>query len=259
MRNLTAILLTAAATAGFAFAQEKVDQRLPAASDAQISVENIAGSVIVSGSGNQEVQVTGTLGAGTEGLEFTGGRDRITIKVKYPQGDHHVNIGESNLTIKVPRGSRLSVETVSARIALTDFEGDSDLQSVSGDIRLDASPKNVDISTVSGTIRFSGKGELDRGDFKTVSGDVEADADFSSTGRFKFETVSGDVVLKVPRGSSIDFNVASFSGTIDNDFGETPRRTNQYIPSSELKFSVGGGGARVSIQTLSGKIRLTQP
>lgn len=259
MKNLIAVILAAAAAVGIALSQEKVDQRRPASPDAKISIENIAGSVVVAGWSREEVEVTGTLGAGTQGLEFTGERDRISIDVKFPKTGRSVELGESNLTIHVPRGSRLTVETVSARIDLSEFEGEAEMQSISGVVHVDGSPRSVDLSTVSGSLTLTGKGALANGQFKTISGDVEVEADFSPNGRFRIETVSGGVVLKLRRGISADLDVSSFSGSIENDFGETPRRSNPYLPSSELKFSLAGGGASVSVQTLSGRIRLKQP
>ena len=39
--------------------------------------------------------------------------------------------------------------------------------------------------------------------------------------------------------------------------GPEARRTNQYTPEKELSFTTGGGGARVSIETFSGAVKIT--
>jgi DUF4097 and DUF4098 domain-containing protein YvlB len=181
------------------------------------------------------------------------------VKVKYPRSEgHNRDIGDTLLNVHVPSAAKLSVETVSAEIDVSDFEGETELRSVSGTVHLTGSPKTADLSSVSGTIAVDSKARLEEGAFKTVSGGIEVSAELSPQGRFKFETVSGNVVVNVPRGTSADFEAASFSGSIDNTFGETPKKTNPYLPSSELKFQVGGGGARVTLQTLSGRIRIAQ-
>src|SRR5262249_16433895 len=149
MKRLIAFGLTAIAAVGLALSQEKIDQRRPAAPDARISVDNVAGSVTILGWSREEVEVTGTLGAGTQKLEFTGERDRITIKVKLPQNNHG-NVEGSDLRIHVPSGARLSVGTVSAKIDLSDVSGDVELHTVSGDIHIGGAPKSLDVTTVSG-------------------------------------------------------------------------------------------------------------
>ena len=50
--------------------------------------------------------------------------------------------------------------------------------------------------------------------------------------------------------------IESFSGDIENCFGQTTRDTSKYAPGSELNFTRGNGGARVEIETLSGEISI---
>jgi DUF4097 and DUF4098 domain-containing protein YvlB len=259
MKRLLFLLWVMAVAISPTLSQEKIDQRRPASQGAAVAIENIAGKVVVSGWAREEVEISGTLGAGTEGFDVTGDRDHVTVKVKYPRSEgHNRDIGDTLLNVHVPSAAKLSVETVSAEIDVSDFEGETELRSVSGTVHLTGSPKTADLSSVSGTIAVDSKARLEEGAFKTVSGGIEVSAELSPQGRFKFETVSGNVVVNVPRGTSADFEAASFSGSIDNTFGETPKKTNPYLPSSELKFQVGGGGARVTLQTLSGRIRIAQ-
>ncbi|MBI3448205.1 MAG: DUF4097 family beta strand repeat protein [Acidobacteria bacterium] len=259
MKRLLTVLGVVAAAVTLTLSQEKIDQRRPASDNAAVAIENIAGKVVVSGWNRAEVEITGMLGKGTDGLEVTGDRDHVTVKVKYSNDNGpRRDIGDTTLNLHVPQGAKLKVETVSALIDVSDFEGETELQSVSGTVHLTGSPKTADLSTVSGAIAVDSKARLDEGYFKTVSGSIEVGADLSPRGRFKFETVSGNVTLTVPRGASADVEASSFSGRIENDFGQTPKKSNPYLPSSELWFQVGGGGARVSIQTLSGRIRIAQ-
>jgi DUF4097 and DUF4098 domain-containing protein YvlB len=258
MKKIGIALLTIAAAAGIALAQEKVDQRRPASSTAQVSISNIAGSVTVSGWSRDEVQVTGTLGRGTEGLEITGDQDRLKIEVRLPRSNEHGDVEGSDLTVHVPAKGRLSVSTVSATIDLAEFDGDASLQSVSGTVRVKTAPDSLEATNVSGTIEVSADEPLHDGEFKTVSGDIEVSGDLGSTGKFKFNTVSGSIVLRLPKSASADVTASSFSGRIENDFGAEPKRTNPHLPSTELSFTVGGGGARVSLSTLSGRIKITQ-
>ena len=54
-----------------------------------------------------------------------------------------------------------------------------------------------------------------------------------------------------------DFSIASFSGDIENDLSDAkPERTSRYTSEKELRFSTGEGGAKVTVQTLSGDIAI---
>ncbi len=90
-----------------------------------------------------------------------------------------------------------------------------------------------------------------------MSGTIRARADFQPRGRFEFETVSGNIELRVPAGTSVDFELETFSGVIKNEVtGDEPRRTDPPLPSQELSFSIGSGGARISATSFSGAVRI---
>ena len=64
------------------------------------------------------------------------------------------------------------------------------------------------------------------------------------------------VTLRIKPPVNADFDIESFSGDIENCFGQKARDTSKYTPGSELNFTQGKGGARVEIETLSGEISL---
>jgi hypothetical protein len=171
-------------------------------------------------------------------------------------GSHSVYVEDSDLEIRVPRGCRVEVDTVSATIEISDHEGEQELDSVSGTIEVRGRPREVELNTVSGTINLVTSGELQNGDFQSISGTIDVEADLSPTGRFDFEVISGSIKLRIPRGTSAEFDVSTFSGRIDNDFGFKPRKTSEWVPGQELRFELGGGGARVTMEALSGTIRI---
>ena len=59
------------------------------------------------------------------------------------------------------------------------------------------------------------------------------------------------------RGVDRDVGAATtFSGDIENEMGPTPTRQSRWTTEKELSFSLAGGGAKITVQTLSGNIRL---
>ena len=91
---------------------------------------------------------------------------------------------------------------------------------------------------------------------KSISGDIDAHAELTPAARVEMETVSGTIELTMKPPVNAEFDLESFSGDIENCFGKQARDKNRYGPGSELNFTQGSGGARVSINSLSGDIKI---
>ncbi|OFV79893.1 MAG: hypothetical protein A2Y78_03820 [Acidobacteria bacterium RBG_13_68_16] len=289
MKKLGFVVMVFAVAALPALAQQRVDEKRPAGKDGVVEVHNVAGSVRVTGWDREEVAVTGTLGKGTERLEFSGSGNRTLVKVVLPHFSHHVD--GSDLEIKVPAGSTLDVETVSADITADGVSGSLELESVSGTVTAGGDPRRFDVKTVSGDVEVtaanapgraksvSGRvmlkgvagaveassvsgevsvtgGSVSTVELETTSGTITLDAGLAKDARVEAKTVSGEVKLVLPSNVGADFEVTTFSGDITNDFGQPARRTSEYAPGKELSFSVGGGGARVEAKSFSGNVYL---
>ena len=287
MKKLFAVLILALAAAP-ASAQMKVDQRRTAEPDGLVEIHNVAGSIHVVGSDKNEVVVTGSLGARAEGLQFEGGAHRTEISVETRGNPHGV---KSDLTIQVPAGSRLEIEgfasairiegvngpvkaeTVNGTIVMTGGSKDVELQSVNGSVEVtspatrvhaeavngavtvrDASGE-VDASTVNGTLTVVG-GTFTRAQLETVSGRIVFEGALGKGATLSAETVSGSVDLTLPANVSADFRVSSFSGDIENELGPPAKKASRWTSEKELSFTAGTGGGKVSVETLSGTIRL---
>jgi len=289
MRKLTSVLVALLALAGSGWARQEVNERRQADPSGTVEIENVAGSVAVLGWGQAEVEVTGTLGRGTERLEVDGDGHRTRIKVVLPSDARDVD--GSDLTIRVPAGSRVEVSTVSADISTAGLEGRVELQSVSGNIVVGGAPSELEAQTVSGeldverspdrselasvsgdvTVKWaegaveaasvSGDviirdGTLSRAELATTSGNVRCEADIAVRGSVDMESMSGNVVMVVSAGLAADFEISTFSGSIRSSIGPEPQRTNRYSPGEELNFSTGAGGPRISLTSFSGSVEL---
>jgi DUF4097 and DUF4098 domain-containing protein YvlB len=266
-------------------AQTTVDQKRPAAPDGAVSIENMAGSVKVTGWDRSEVQVKGTVGDGGE-LSFDGSGKRVHVEV---ESDHNPMGVKSDLEVYVPAGSAVEIEGFEATISVTGVLGsvsaetvngsitqagaarNVELQSVNGDIevakpggRIKAETVNgtlsvrdgsgeLEASTVNGTLKVTG-GAYERADIESVSGSVSFDAALSPRAALSVQTVSGAVELLLLPGFGAEFEISSFSGRIRNDLGPAAEKPNRWTPQTELKFTTGSGGARITIETLSGGI-----
>lgn len=257
-KNLTVFALTALMSAGTLLAAQQVDERRPASRDGEVSIEFISGSVRVIGWDRAEVEVKGTIGDPSIEFEFESDDGETSIEFDYPERSYHLGRGDIDLEIRVPRGSALEVEAISADITVEDLTHRADLSSVSGDIEIGSGLREVECETVSGSITLEDGDDLRRGEFATVSGSIKVRARFHPRGRFSFEAVSGDIDLLLPSGVGADFDVETFSGSIDNEIGPPAERTSKWVPAEELSFTVGGGGARISIESFSGRVRIRE-
>lgn len=290
-RTLAALVAALAASSAVTWAGQRIEQRRPAAPDGVVEIENAAGSIRVTGWDRHEVEVTGTLGSGAEGLGFDGAGRHTRIEVETRGNPHRVH---ADLEIRVPRGSRLEITSFNARIAVSDVDGTVKAENVNGSISVAGGSSEVDAETVNGGVEVScrctrahaesvngpvtvrgASGEVtastvngalvvegaafDNARLETVNGRIRFEGDLRPKATLDIESVGGSVELVLPAAASADFSLSTFSGDIENSLSaEAPRRTSRYTSEKELTFSVGAGGASVSVHTLSGDIVLTR-
>ncbi len=294
MRVRTVLLAAAtlAIVAPPASAEQNLNKRVTVAPDVTVTVSNVQGSVDVTAWDRNEVELEAQLESDKDQLEFEATDRQVRIEVDRPDSKYrHSDVEDAILTLRVPKGARLVVDTVSADITVNGVRGDQSLDSVSGTIETQAYDAPVSLQSVSGDVTATGnggkaivstenvsgtttvsgirggfEGEAVSGDITatvaaaerlrvgSVSGNVEVHTDLTSAARVEMESISGVITLILKPPVNADFEIESFSGDIENCFGPEPRDKNRYTPGSELNFTQGNGSARVEINTLSGEI-----
>jgi DUF4097 and DUF4098 domain-containing protein YvlB len=283
------ILVALVAAAGPARAERTIEQSWPLPAGGRVEISNIAGSVAVVGWSGEEVAVSGRLGDGVKELEVVSSAGRLVIEVDL---EHHSRgAGEAELTVRIPAAADLEVETVSADISVEGLSGEVGLESVSGRIEVSGAPRSLEAASVSGDVvatSTTGRAELESvsGDVivrnatgrlgaNVVSGDIQVDGGLldgftaesvsgaivcaarpGARGRFDLETMSGTIELVVGADIDAEFQIESYSGSIRSDLGPPPRRTDEYGPGTELRFTAGNGGARIVAESFSGSVRI---
>lgn len=272
---------------------EPIDERVSASKEGRVSIENLSGSVTVTGWDEAEVHVTGTLGDGVERLDVRHSEDRVSIEVVIDDSGrwNRKNFESTDLEVRVPRGSEVEVEGVNLAIGISGVDGPLDLEMVNGTIDVTGNPASVDAETVngvvvvdgasgsvdveavsgtitlrnvknsvsaesvSGTIEVTG-GPFSQGDFASVSGTIRFTGSLSSRASLDFETHSGDVVLALPSGISADFGVETFSGDISSEFGRGRVEEEDFGLGKSMQLTVGSGEASITITTFSGDVEI---
>ncbi len=279
-------------------AQQRVDETKAARADGLVKIYNLSGSIKVTSSNRNEVSVKGTLGEGTERLDFTVSGNETVIEVVIMDKDERNRrnirrIRGSELEITVPAGSRLDVETVSADITVSGVSGDMDVETVSGNLEVGATTGRIWAQCISGDITIaSSRGPLraktvsgritvrevtgrfdvgtisgdikvnginiEEGTFESLSGDQEFQGTLAAGSNLMMKNHSGSIDLYLSADVSASFDVTTFSGDIRNKFGQEATRTNRFVPGEVLVFETGGGSARVKITTFSGNVEINK-
>lgn len=288
MKRAALVLATILAGPAWLAAQTPVDQKRPAAPDAAVSIENMAGSVKVTGWDRAEVQVQGTVGHGGE-LSFDGTEKRLKIEI---EGAHGNPMGvKSDLEVFVPSGSTVSIEGFQATISVAGVTGSVSAETVNGSITQAGAAKGVELQSVNGSIEVTkaggrihaeavngpvtvrdasgdleastvnGKllvtgGSFERAKLESVSGGVRFEAGLSARATLGVESVSGTVDLFLPAALGAEFSVSTFSGDIVNELGPAAEKPNKWAPGKELSFTSGSGGVRITVETLSGAVNI---
>lgn len=277
-----------------AFAASPIDQTIDGVRGGTLEISNVAGSVTVSGTDQNQVRVTGALSDDAERIDIRQDGDRVIVAVIMPDRfGRQGRIEGTTLEIMAPRSMSVEARTVSASLEVEGIEGEQDLSSVSGSIETalheaeisaksvsgrvrvmgSDGPTRADVSSVSGDVDLdavsgelnartvSGRIEIDspalaHGDLKSVSGSIVIDAVLTDDARLAAQTTSGRITLTIGGTGAGRYELTSFSGGIDNCFGPRPERQQFGPPSSTLRFDEGDGRARVSASSMSGRIEL---
>lgn len=279
-----------------AAAATPIDQAHPLAADGELSVVNAAGRIEVLAWDRAEVAIEGTLGDGVERLLVEGDGRRLRVEVVNPSGGGWFGAGArsgpSTLRLRVPaaaslalegvsadlssegaRGARLAMASVSGALAAVDARVEAfSAETVSGGGRLEIEARRAEVASVSGALSLRGR-VTEHASIETVSGALEASLvdvrrletssvsggttlvlTLAGGAEVSAESLSGRLQLRLPADASARIEAESFSGRIEA--GVPGRLEEGRGPGRRFDAILGGGDARVSLETFSGPLRI---
>jgi hypothetical protein len=124
-------------------------------------------------------------------------------------------------------------------------------RTVNGSVRADGLDNNLSLETVNGGVTFSTTGYASA---STVNGSIRGAlgrADW--TDDLEFQTVNGSITLDLPESLSTDVEARTVNGAISTDF---PLTVSGRFSNRRLSGVIGGGGRRLSLETVNGGITL---
>lgn len=243
---LLSIVLVAAgwAAAGSGY-EEFVDQSYPLAAGGSVALENVNGDVSIEIWERNEVRVYAVKSASSPELldelevKVEADQHRVEIDTRYPSMrgyDHGQRFTKVEYTLTVPRTAMLDeIELVNGNLTVVGVEGGIDAETVNG---------NIMVRDCAGSANLA-----------TVNGGIEAHVDrLSFDNKMDLEAVNGRLDLYLASSLSADLRADSVNGSLKNDFGIEVRK-GKYV-GSDFHGSIGGGGAKVSLETVNGSINV---
>ncbi|HYT64821.1 MAG TPA: DUF4097 family beta strand repeat-containing protein [Vicinamibacterales bacterium] len=237
-------------------------------------------------------------------VEVTERSGRADVRTRYPSSDDARRYSRRNVNVSVaynvsaPAGTRISVESISGSVKVTDIKGDVSANSVSGNIRISGAGRISAAKTISGSVEISDAqvdGALEsssvsgdvilrrvnarRIDAGSVSGNVKLDdlqcdrvsanstsgsvgfvGALARNGRYELKSFSGEVRLYLSGNAGFEVDANSFSGDIRSDFDIVTRgtQTNRRGRRTVLNGTFGDGSAVLDLTTFSGSIVISK-
>ena len=270
------------------FSGTEIDKTLEMPADGLVQVENLAGSIEFATWDRPEVQIRGEAGDDVDEVEITATSKGIQVRVHNEKGTRHID--GTDLYFRIPEMASIEADSVSADISISGARGESVvLNTVSGDLEVDATPQRLEMQSVSGDVEFEGSavrsstetvsgeislvgvageigvstvsgdvsleaGEVTRGRFESVSGEMTMTLALGEGGRLTCDSMSGDVKLRLPASQQAEFTAQSYSGNINTEFGSSARVSKG--PGMMLEHREGDSGAQIRLETFSGDISI---
>jgi len=229
---------------------ERTTRTLKLGADGLLALGNIAGDIAVTRASGQEttVEIVKTARGRDANdvremlqlvqVEVTERAGRADVRTRYPRNDEQRN-NRRNFNVSVaynvaaPAGTRISIESISGNIKVTDIKGD------------------VSANTVSGDVRITGSGRINAA--KTISGTVEI-ADAQIDGALESSSVSGDVIMRRVTARRLD--ASSVSGNIKFDDLQCDRVSAKSVSGSVAFVGALVKNGRYDLGSFSGEVHL---
>jgi len=276
--------------------KEDFHNTYPLKSGGKISLENMNGSVEITGWEKDSVDIIGTKYAASESLlkslriDIVATGDSVAIRTIYPSGTHG-NFGAKYI-IRVPQKAVLDriissngsvrVESVDGPARLRTSNGSVRISRMNGNAEVQTSNGSVDVNDQSGgiTIRTSnGAVRVDNvhGAFEasTTNGSIHARlADPEPQKPVKLESSNGSVELTMERIKDNDIHISTFNSSINLRLpssvnGQLRAHTSNssitsdfdvsvrgQISKSHLDGAIGTGGPLFDLSTSNGQIKV---
>ena len=212
----------------------------------RFAISNVNGSITIVGESGNQVEIVATKKADNQAdldnieIEISHSSSEIDIDTEIGESNNWLsfgnNSGEVRYEVTLPVGTMLdSVDTVNGDVNISGVSGVVVAESVNGDLEISDLADDANLSTVNGSIEA---------EFVKLEGQQ----------RVKAETVNGRVTVILPSNADVEVSADTLNGGINaRDFN---LETEKGFVGSDLNGSIGGGSARLNIDTVNGSVKI---
>ena len=227
--------------------------RVPAEGITALDIDWVAGDVKIMVTDGEEIVVTEHADRGIPAEYALLLEADNTLRIRYSNDVWGIDMPEKDLTVLLPRTVAENLTAVDLSGVSADFAVDKltvresfSFDTTSGKLKtevLTATGAKADVNSVSGDI------ELD-GSFREVkAGSTSGEIDLmlrNAPAAVEVSTVSGEVDVELPAGTGFTLDYSTVSGELECDFPLTK--------SVDGKFVCGDGACRIEVGTTSGSL-----
>ena len=144
--------------------------------------------------------------------------------------------------------------SVSGRVQVTGPMGRTSVSTVSGRAELDGLRGRVEVNTVSGRVGLQAAGPLDHLRARSVSGEIQVTGVVAPSASVEMESHSGSLTLRLDPSTPADYELDTMSGRIRNEITGDEARSPRFGPGRSLAFRVGEASATIRMTSFSGTL-----
>jgi Toastrack DUF4097 len=258
--------------------KEDFHESYPLKAGGRLYLENMNGSVEISGWDQDTVDISGAKYASSEQvlkalkLDIVPSSDSVRIRTVAPSG-HWGNMG-ARYVIRVPRRTSLErietsngsvqvsqidaaarLETSNGRIEASDVSGPVTLRTSNGSVRAERVRKGLEARTSNGSIRADLSEAAEGGTVRltTSNGSVELSVQGLKNQDVVVSTSNGSITVRLPGSISADVKADTSNSSITNEFTDAFKGRSE---KHSLEGTIGAGGPMLTLSTSNGSIRL---
>ena len=227
--------------------------RVPAEDITALDIDWVAGDVKIMVTDGEEIVVTEHADHGIPEEYALQLEADNTLRIRYSNDVWGIDMPEKDLTVLLPRTVAENLTAVDLSGVSADFAVDKltvrdafSFDTASGKLKteaLTATGAKADVNSVSGDI------ELD-GSFREVkAGSTSGEIDLmlrNAPAAVEVSTVSGEVDVELPAGTGFTLDYSTVSGELEYDFPLTKSKDGKYV--------CGDGACRIEVGTTSGSL-----
>jgi DUF4097 and DUF4098 domain-containing protein YvlB len=226
---------------------EEFHQTYALAAGGRVALDNINGSVHITGWDRNDVKVDAVKYARSKErldeakIVIDASKDYISIRTEYP--NHNLTFSEDDWDNPASVEYTLSVPRTAGLDQIKLINGSLDVQGIAGEVRASCINGHLKASGLGGPVKLS-----------TINNRVEVQFDRLGTSPLELTSVNGDVLLTLPSDSKAELEASTVHGGISNDFGLRVR--NHRIVGHDLHGELAGGGPRIKLSNVNGRIEI---